>query len=125
MTRNFTAVSTEKELECALERRDSKIVLQGPKAAYIVAKLEAEDAKKRNIRNVGIIAAIALIAAAPLTGGTSLLGLGATATAWALSDSVIIALITGAVTITVEAARALKEYKIARLAHDKIEFTRK
>lgn len=119
-----TTVYNETELERALERRCGRIVLEGTKAAAIVAKLEAADAKKRNARNTGIFLTILLAAAAPMTGGASLLGLGATAGAIALSEGVIIALIGAVVTLSVEAMRNLKDYKIQKLAYDKVEFTR-
>lgn len=123
-TTNATLVYSEKELERALERKDRRIVLEGAKAMGILAKLEEADAKKRTTRNVGIFATIALLAAAPFTCGGSLLGLGLTAGAMALSEGVILAIITAVVTISVEAIRNLKEYKIKKLAYDKVEFTR-
>lgn len=120
----MTTVYTERELERALERRENKIVFEGPQAATIVSKLEAADAKKRGFCKVGLLMSLALVAAAPFTGGTSLLGLGA-AGVLAISDSVIIAIITAVVTLSVEAMRAIKEYKINKLAYNKVEFTKK
>lgn len=120
-----TIVNTEKELECALERRDQRIMLKGPKAIDILRKIEKAEAKKRTGRNVGFGLALLFLAAAPFTGGASLLGLGATAGAFALSDAVIIAIITAVVSISVEAIRSLKEYKIRKLDFDRVEFIRK
>ena len=122
MTTTYT--TTEKELELALERKDSRIVLQGTAAMGILSKIEEADAKKRATRNVGLFMTIALLAAAPFTCGGSLFGLGATAGAVAISDTVIVAIIGAVVTLSVEAMRNLKDYKIQKLAYDKVEFTR-
>lgn len=118
-------VRTDKELERALEAKEPKIILEGPKAAEIVRKLEEAQNKKRNARNTAIgIGALCLLAA-PFTGGTSLLGLTASVGAAALSEGVILAIIGAIVSISVAAINAIKEYKIKKLDNNRIELTRK
>lgn len=119
-----TTAHTEKELEAALERRDSRIVYEGSNALEIISKLEAADARKKKARNTGIFMSILCLAAAPFTCGGSVLALGATAGAIAISDTVIVAIIGAIVTLSVEAMRNLKEYKIKKLAYNRVEFTR-
>ena len=62
--------------------------------------------------------------AAPFTGGTSLIGIGATAGAVVLTEAIIIAIITGIVSISNNAINAIKEYKIEKTKAQVI-FTRK
>lgn len=116
---------TDKEFERALKARENKIILEGPKASEIVKRIEAAQRKKRNTRNTALGIGILCVLAAPFTGGGSLLGLGATAGAVALSESVIIAIIGAVVSISVAAINAIKEYKIRELDANRIELTRK
>lgn len=107
-------VQNQKEFEKALERREKQIVYEGPDAEKILAEIKKAEDKKASARKWGWgIAALALMAA-PFTGGTSLLGLTATAATVALSEGAIIAIITGIAAISVEAIRALKEYEVAK-----------
>ncbi|MBD5219823.1 MAG: hypothetical protein HDS72_06260 [Bacteroidales bacterium] len=116
---------TEKELERALEAKEDKIILEGPKASEIVSRIEAAQRKKRNTRKAAFGIGLLCIAAAPFTGGGSLLGLGAAAGATALSEGVFLAIIGAVVSISVAAINAVKEYKIRKLEVNRIEFTRK
>lgn len=107
-------VKTKGELERALKKREKKIVYEGPDAEKILAEIEKAEKKKASSRRWAWGLGALAVLAAPFTGGTSLLGLGATAGAIALSEAVIIAIITGIVAISVEAIKALKEYKIEK-----------
>lgn len=115
----------DKEFERALEAKESKIILEGPKASEIVRRIEEAERKKRHTRNTALGIGILCLIAAPFTGGGSLLGLGATAGAIALSEGVILAIIGAVVSISVAAINAIKEYEIHKLDHDRIELTRK
>lgn len=118
-------VRTDKELEKALLAKEEKIILEGPKASEIIKKLEDAQRKRRRARNGGFLAGALCLIAAPFTAGTSLLGLGATAGALALSEGVIIAIIGAVVSISVAAINAIKEYQIRKLEYNRIELTRK
>lgn len=115
----------EKELEKALENKEHRIILEGPKAAEIVNELEKARLKGRLARNTGWGIGLLCLLAAPFTAGGSLLGLGATAGVIALSDTVIAAIIAAIVSISVAAINAIKEYKIRKLEADRIELIRK
>ena len=100
-------------------------MLKGPNAEKILNKIQEAERKKKNVRNASIGIGVLCLLAAPFTAGTSLIGFGATAGAIALSDTVIVAIITGIVTISVEAIRALRDYQIRKLDRESIEFTHK
>ena len=109
-----TVVRTKEELERALKNRTKKIVYEGPDAEKVLAEIKKAEKKKASARGWAFgIGALALLAA-PFTGGTSLLGLGATAGAIALSDAVIIAIIGAIAKISIEAIKALKEYLVEK-----------
>ncbi|MDE6753032.1 MAG: hypothetical protein K2J82_00295 [Muribaculaceae bacterium] len=118
-------VRTDKELERALEAKEKNFILEGPQAAQIVKKFQEAERKKRSARGWGIGVGILCLVAAPFTGGGSLLGLGATAGAVALSEGVILAIIGAVVSISVAAINAVKEYKIKKLEQDRILFSKK
>lgn len=118
-------IYTETELERALKNKEYQFILKGANAEKILDKLLEAERKKKNARNASIGVGLLCLLAAPFTAGTSLLGLGATAGAIALSDTVIIAIISGIVTISVEAIRALRDYNIRKLDRESIEFTHK
>ena len=122
---NVLVVRTEKELERALISKCPHFIFEGPKAAAIYAKLQEVEQKKRAVRNTGIGIGILCILAAPLTGGTSLLGMGAVAGGMALSTEVILAIISGLVAITTVAIQAIRDYQIKKLERDRLEFIRK
>lgn len=117
-------VRTEKEFEKALENKEPKIIYEGPEAEKIVAKIQAAQKKRSRTKKWGIGLGILCIAAAPFTGGGSLLGLGATAGAIALSEGVIIAIIGAVVSISVAAINAIKEYKLEQ-ERNRLILTRK
>ncbi len=120
----MTTVYNEKELELALLRKENRIVLEGPKASAIVRKFEEEEEKRRNRRNVGFGLALLFLVAAPFTGGASLFGFGATATAVAISDTVLAAIISAIALVSAEAIRALRDYEIHKLDYNRVEFVR-
>lgn len=116
---------TDTEFERALKARADKIILEGPKASEIVKGIEAAQRKKRNTRNTALGIGLLCVLAAPFTGGGSLLGLGATAGAVALSEPVILGIISAVVAISKTTINAIKDYKIRKLDVNRIEFTRK
>lgn len=116
---------TDKELERALEAKENRILFEGPKALAIIEKMEEANRKKRRARNTAVGVGILCLLAAPFTGGGSLFGLGATAGAAALSEGVILAIISAVVTVSVAAINAIKEYEIHKLDYDRIELIRK
>ena len=118
-------VKTEKELERALEAKAAHIIFEGPKAHEIAKKFEEAEAKRRRTKNTMIGIGILSILAIPFIAGTSLFGLSATVGAVALSDTVIMTIISGVVTISVAAIKAIKEYRIKKLEGNRIEFVRK
>lgn len=105
-------VSTPKELERALVNKERKIIYEGSDAARIAEQLAKEQEKRRSRKNRGLLLGSLCLLAIPFTGGLSSLGAAATLGVVALSDTVIAAIITGVVTISVAAINALKEYKI-------------
>lgn len=113
-------VSNEKELQNALLSNYEQIILEGPKATTIIDKIEEAQRKSSDAKAVGIFAGIVALVAAPFTGGISLGGLCLTGASLALSEAVIIAIITGIVTLSTEAIDKLTEYKIAKLNSDKV-----
>lgn len=118
-------VTNAKELENALESKKGKIIFEGPEAEKIATELEKAQKKKKATKGWAIgIGALCLLAA-PFTGGTSLLGIGATAGAVVLTEAIIIAIITGIVSISNNAINAIKEYNIRKLEADRIELIRK
>lgn len=118
-------VRTDQELDKALRAREKKFIFEGPKASEIIRKIEEAERKKKRTRTAGIGIGVLCLLAAPLTLGGSLFGLSATVGAVALTEAIIITIITGVVTISVEAIKAYKEYRIEKLGYDRIEFTRK
>ena len=116
---------TENELERALQAKEAKIIFEGSKASEIVQMIEKAQRKKRNARRIGLGAGILCLIAAPFTAGTSLLGLGATAGAIAISDSVIIAIIGAVTSISSVVLNRIYDYKIAKLDNNRIQFTHK
>ena len=116
--------TTQKEFEKALENRVRKIVYEGPDAEKILAGIKNAEAKKASARRWGLGIGVLALLAAPFTGGTSLLGLGATFGAVALSDTVIVAIITAIVSISVAAINAIKEYNIEK-DRNRLVLTRK
>ena len=115
-------VRTEKELEKALESKEKSFLMEGPKANQIVKKFEEAVAKKRRTKRTATAIGILSILAIPFTGGASLLGLGATAGAVALSETVIIAIISAVVSISVAAINAVRDYKLKKLDNERILF---
>lgn len=120
---NIIKVSNRQEFERALKDRVRKIIYEGPDAVRILNQIAKEEKKKASSRrNAGLAIGLGVLAliAAPFTGGTSLLGLGATgavaatAGAVALSEGVTLAIIAAVTTISVEAIQALKGYKIEK-----------
>lgn len=107
-------VKTKEELERALKNREKKIVYEGPDAEKVLAEIKKAENKKASARRWAFGLGALAVLAAPFTGGTSLLGLGATAGAIALSDAVIIAIIGAIVKISTEAIKALKEYMVEK-----------
>lgn len=118
-------VSTEKALERALEAKEKTIILEGPQASEIVRKITDVQKKKRRIRKTGIGIGLICIIGAPITGGMSLLGLGATVGAIAISDTVIVAIISAIVSISTVTINRMYDYKIKKLDNNRIEFSRK
>lgn len=117
-------VNTQKELEKALENRVNKIIYEGPDADKILAEIKKAEEKKASAKKWGWGIGVLCILAAPLTGGTSLLGLGATAGAIALSEPIVLAIITAVVSISIAAINAIKEYNIER-DRNRLVLTRK
>ena len=115
-------VRTEKELEKALESKEKSFLMEGPKANQIVKKFEEAVAKKRRTKRTATAIGILSILAIPFTGGASLLGLGATAGAVALSETVIIAIISAVVSISVAAINGVRDYKLKKLDNERILF---
>lgn len=109
-----TIVRTKDELERALKNRDKKIVYEGPDAEKVLAEIKKAEKKKASARKWAFGLGALAVLAAPFTGGTSLLGLGATAGAIALSDAVIIAIIGAITEISIEAIKRLKEYLVEK-----------
>lgn len=109
-----TIVRTKDELERALKNRDKKIVYEGPDAEKVLAEIKKAEKKKASARRWAFGLGALAVLAAPFTGGTSLLGLGATAGAIALSDAVIIAIIGAITEISIEAIKRLKEYLVEK-----------
>lgn len=107
-------VRTEKEFERALKNKESQIIYEGPEAQEILQKFQEAEEKRLRTRNWGLGIGILCLLAAPFTAGGSLLGLSATVGAVALSDTVILAIISAVVTISVEAMRNLKDYLIEK-----------
>lgn len=70
-------VYTKEELERALKAKEYEIIIKGELATKINNKIKAKKRVKAGAIGIGI----ASILAAPFTGGTSLVGLGATAVA--------------------------------------------
>lgn len=118
-------VYTEQGLEKALKRNEQQFVLKGQNAEKILEKLEKAEREKTNMRNASIGFGLLCLIAAPFTAGTSLIGVSAAVGSVALSEAVILAIISAVVTISVEAIRALKEYNIKKLDKESIEFTHK
>ena len=109
-----TIVKTKEELERALKNREKRIVYEGANAENVLAEIKKAENKKASARRWAFgIGALAVLAA-PFTGGTSLLGLGPSAVAIALSDRVIIAIIAAVAEISTEAIKALKEYLVEK-----------
>ena len=98
----------DKELERALEAKESKIILEGPQASEIVRRIEEAQSKRRNTHNTALGIGLLCLIAAPFTGGGSLLGLIGTV-----------------VVMSTETIKAIKEYEMYKLDHDRIEFRRK
>lgn len=119
-----TIVSTAKELQEALLANVEEIILVGPNAASIVAGIEEAESKRSTAQGIGLFAGIVAIAAAPFTGGLSLGGLCLSGATVALSETVILAIIAGIVTISTEAMRQIRKYKVAKLSYNKVSFTR-
>lgn len=109
-----TFVKTKEELERALKNRTKKIVYEGPDAEKVLTEIKKAESKKATARGWAFGLGALAVLAAPFTGGASLLGLGATAGAIALSDAVIIAIIGAIVKISTEAIKALKEYMVEK-----------
>lgn len=118
-------VRTEEEFERALRAKCPYFVFEGPKAGEISRKIRETEDKRDGVRTVSILAGIACLIAAPFTAGSSLLGLGLTTGAVALSEPVILAIIAGVVAIATESIRALRDYKVRELDKERLEFTRK
>ena len=91
-----------------------KIVYEGPDAEKILAEIKKAEKKKVSARRWAFGLGALAVLAAPFTGGTSLLGLGAIAGAIALSDAVIIAIIGAITEISIEAIKRLKEYLVGK-----------
>lgn len=118
-------VRTKWELEQALERRENHILFEGPKAQELVSRLEEEEEKASAARGIGVGLGILCLIAAPFTCGGSLLGLGASVGAIALSETVIIAIIAAIVQISKSAIEAIRDYQIKKLDNYRVEFIRK
>lgn len=106
--------TTQKEFEKALENRAKKIVYEGPDADKILAEIKKAESKRTSARGWALGFSVLALLAVPFMGGTSLFGLGATAGVVALSDTVIVAIITAIVSISVAAINAIKEYNIEK-----------
>ena len=118
-------VRSEEEFERALRAKCPYFVFEGPKAREISRKIREAEDKRDGVRAVSILAGLACLFAAPFTAGSSLLGLGLTTGAVALSEPVILAIIAGVVAIATESIRALRDYKVRELDKERLEFTRK
>lgn len=123
--KGILTVRTEEEFERALRAKCPYFVFEGPKAREISRKIRETEDKRDGVRTVSILAGIACLFAAPFTAGSSLLGLGLTTGAVALSEPVILAIIAGVVAIATESIRALRDYKVRELDKERLEFTRK
>ena len=126
---NVLVVRTEKEFETVLKNRCPHFIFEGPKAMEISRRLQEAEDKKAAVRRVGLGVGLLCLLAAPFTGGTSLLGMGAVAGGSVgtivITEAIIIAAITAIASITKEAINAIKEYQIKRLERDRLEFIRK
>lgn len=131
-------IRTEKQFETALKEKWPHFIFEGPKAKDIAKRIQRAEGRKKGIRGVGIGLGLLCLAAAPFTAGTSLVGTGAalgmgavcattigTTALVALSDEVLITIITGVVTIATATIAAIKEYQMKKLDRDRLEFVRK
>lgn len=115
-------VSNEKELQEALLSNYNEIVLESPNAISIINKIEKAERKRskaKKAKKAGILVVLAAVVAVPFSSGTSL-GLGLIGASFTLSEAVILAIISGIVSISKEAIDKLAEYKIAKLDYDKV-----
>lgn len=126
---NTIVVRTEKEFETVLKNRCPHFIFEGPKAMEISRRLQEAEDKKDAVRGVGLGMGLLCLLAAPFTGGTSLLGMGAVAGGSVgtivITEAIIIAAITAFASITKDAINAIKEYHIKRLESERLEFIRK
>lgn len=132
-------IRTEKQLEKALKEKWPHFIFEGPKAIEIAKRIQQAEGRKKKIRGAGLGLGLLCLVAVPFTAGTSLIGTGTvlgmgatvgataigTATFVALSDEVLIAIITGVVTIATATIAAIKDYRMKKLDHERLEFIRK
>lgn len=137
-------VRTPKEFEKALENRVEKIIFEGSDAERMLREIREAESKKNAARNtsrgLGLGLGLLCLLAFPFTGGASLAGaaaIGSTAALGtaaavgaatvgvvALSETVWLAIITGAVTLGSKAIEAIRDYQIEK-ERNRLVFVRK
>lgn len=112
-------VYTKEELERALKAKEYEIIIKGELATKINNKIKAKKRVKAGAIGIGI----ASILAAPFTGGTSLVGLGATAVA--LTGGEIITIIIILCGWSLAMAAILKGYDVIEFDKGFVKLRRK